>query len=89
MRKNAWITFILMFILIVYLWNTAIKRSAIAQELRDENARLQEEIYQLKDSQNVWVWKMDKSCAEQVQNNFDNGIYLTIKPVKEVNNDGE
>lgn len=57
------------------LLKRADQKEAIIQLLQQENR-------ELKAAQNTMVWQMDKSCYDQIKNNFDHSLFLKISPEK-------
>lgn len=61
-----------------YAGKAILKRS---ENLERQIKQLQEQNEALKNNQSLMVWTMDKSCADQLKNNIDKKILLTIQPL--------
>jgi len=52
---------------------------------KSHSVGLQKEVQDLKESQNVMVWKMDKSCFDQIKNSSDGILRIQVgRVVKDV-----
>ena len=84
MRKlfeNFW--FCLFFGLALLQFATDAGRSLLKRADQEPKIQaLQQEIENLKANQNLMVWQMDKSCFDQLKNNFDHALYLKLSPEK-------
>jgi len=63
---------------IAVLLTRVIQLKSNVRLLEGQLSAMQDQNQQLKESQNVMVWKMDDSCFDQIKNSMDGTLQLKI-----------